>query len=73
MVISDNGAVEFIVSTHKWVANYTLAAAYAINAGTDNDLGEARRSRRARERDAISPYTGCSGAPERVAGMGVVG
>lgn len=42
-VISDNGALEMIYDKppngHAWVADALHAAAAAINAGTDNDLG----------------------------------
>ena len=39
MVISDNGALEFEVSTHHYYPDYVTAAAASLNAGTDNDLG----------------------------------
>lgn len=39
MVISDNGAIEMVWQTHKWLSNATEAAAACLNAGCDNDLG----------------------------------
>ena len=38
-VVSDLGAISYIVSDHHWTDNITVACAEAINAGCDLDLG----------------------------------
>jgi beta-glucosidase len=38
-IISDDGALDFMVDQHKWVSNHTMATAAALNAGVDINLG----------------------------------
>ena len=38
-VVSDDGALENVVNRHKYVKNYTEAAAVCINAGCNLELG----------------------------------
>ena len=38
-IVSDGGAVDFMVTRHKWAKNAAVASAAALNAGVDLDLG----------------------------------
>ena len=38
-IVSDEGAIDFMVTQHKWAPNHTVAAAAALNSGVDLNLG----------------------------------
>ena len=38
-LVSDDGAIDFMVTKHKWASNHTVAAAAALRSGVDLNLG----------------------------------